>query len=44
MIDHAIAKVDNIKKNAIETGQIIDSHNDQIDLVNNRLSGVERKA
>jgi hypothetical protein len=44
MIDHALAKVDSIKKNAYETADIIDSHNDQLDQVNTRLSGVERKA
>lgn len=44
MIDHALAKVDTIKKNAKETGEILDDHNDQLDQLNGRISTVEKKA
>lgn len=44
MIDHALAKVDTIKKNAKETGEILDDHNEQLDQLNGRMSTVEKKA
>jgi len=44
MIDHALAKVDTIKKNAKETGEILDDHNEQLDQLNGRISTVEKKA
>jgi hypothetical protein len=44
MIDHALAKVDIIKKNAIDTGDVLDDHNTQLDALNNRVSTVNKKA
>ena len=44
MIDNALAKVDIIKKNAIDTGDVLDDHNTQLDALNNRVSTVNKKA
>lgn len=44
MLDHALAKVDIIKKNAVDTADVLDDHNNQLDTLNNRVSTVNKKA
>ena len=36
--------MDIIKKNAIDTGDVLDDHNRQLDALNNRVSTVNKKA
>ena len=44
MLDDAISKVDNIKKNAYDTKDVLDDHNRELDGLNNRVSTVNKKA